>query len=393
MSGTVRLHASSSSEPRKSLSPTSPTYSQSSFGSRRHLPNGNGPISSRQGSEGRSDSHVSPVSSRHMVDGSDHDDPDELGHEHDSEHGYKSKNGTRRRSSSNKGDNDKITVRRREANRLAAQRFRSRKKGYQDQLEERVRSLEGERDVLIRQLDGNLPQPSQPSNHPDSSLEARSSNLRQTGADGMIANGQGVDPSSRSATGSGSGAGSGSGPFSVASRTSGSMTQSISPDQRASSAPYDVDIRVAALESANKRLQETVRNLQDDNGELRDELRRWRAWGRDVRNGDSPRSGLLDGDQYGTHQPKLPRICPSASVYANPVRGDQTGLGPPPLMVEAKDRTLVQLPSLRLPPIRTALSPDGTPLLSSPPFSTSLRSLGGPGSLGSTSSHLNQPRS
>lgn len=43
-----------------------------------------------------------------------------------------------------------ITVRRREANRLAAQRFRSRKKGYQDSLEERIKALEEERDGLLR---------------------------------------------------------------------------------------------------------------------------------------------------------------------------------------------------------------------------------------------------
>ena len=45
-----------------------------------------------------------------------------------------------------------LTKRRREANRLAAQRFRSRKKGYQDSLEERVRVLENEKAILQDQL-------------------------------------------------------------------------------------------------------------------------------------------------------------------------------------------------------------------------------------------------
>lgn len=45
-----------------------------------------------------------------------------------------------------------LTRRRREANRLAAQRFRSRKKGYQDSLEERVRVLENEKHELEEQL-------------------------------------------------------------------------------------------------------------------------------------------------------------------------------------------------------------------------------------------------
>lgn len=45
-----------------------------------------------------------------------------------------------------------LTKRRREANRLAAQRFRSRKKGYQDSLEERVRVLENEKALLQDEL-------------------------------------------------------------------------------------------------------------------------------------------------------------------------------------------------------------------------------------------------
>jgi hypothetical protein len=45
-----------------------------------------------------------------------------------------------------------ITTRRRESNRLAAQRFRNRKKGYQNSLEERIRILEHEKDLVAKSL-------------------------------------------------------------------------------------------------------------------------------------------------------------------------------------------------------------------------------------------------
>ena len=55
---------------------------------------------------------------------------------------------------------DNLTTKRREANRLAAQRFRSRKKGYQESLEEKVRELQEENAMLVRRLEsqaGPLP--------------------------------------------------------------------------------------------------------------------------------------------------------------------------------------------------------------------------------------------
>ncbi|KAK4688289.1 hypothetical protein P7C73_g1825, partial [Tremellales sp. Uapishka_1] len=55
--------------------------------------------------------------------------------------------------SSHSPGEDPMTTRRREANRLAAQRFRSRKKGYQDSLEEKVRILEDEKEVLLNRID------------------------------------------------------------------------------------------------------------------------------------------------------------------------------------------------------------------------------------------------
>lgn len=111
-----------------------------------------------------------------------------------------SNNGGNNSASASNGDlkEDTLTVRRREANRLAAQRFRSRKKGYQDSLEERIRVLEDDREGLLRQMGG---------------------------APEMTGN---------------------------------------------------VDVRVAALEAANRRLRDEMSMLRADNDRLRDELEAWR---------------------------------------------------------------------------------------------------------------------
>ncbi|OCF44363.1 hypothetical protein I317_01808 [Kwoniella heveanensis CBS 569] len=362
------------SELQGSLSPTS---SQSSAGSRQDRPGSSRFRRNHQGSDGIPDDHLSPVTSRHMVDGSDHDQADGNDHGHDQS--------SRRRSSAGRGENDRITVRRREANRLAAQRFRSRKKGYQDQLEERVRALEGERDVLIRQLDESLPPGPRTTN---SSRQPRSSNLRSSQADGMDVDGHGAGSSSGSGANTGAGLAPGSSSRSSAMRTSGPLRNSASPDRREAAAPYDADVRIAALESANRRLQETLRNLHDENDELRKELRRWRIWGREVRNEDARRNDMMDADQYG-HRPNLPRIGSSTSVYSTSIHSGQPGQGPGPMLVDGQDRQPMQLPSLRLPPIRTTLPPDGA-TLPSPPFSTSLRQYGT--SMDGRSPHLDQPR-
>ena len=55
---------------------------------------------------------------------------------------------------------DNLKTKRREANRLAAQRFRSRRKGYQESLEEKVRDLQEDNVMLLRRLEtqaGPLP--------------------------------------------------------------------------------------------------------------------------------------------------------------------------------------------------------------------------------------------
>jgi hypothetical protein len=52
-----------------------------------------------------------------------------------------------------------------------------------------------------------------------------------------------------------------------------------SPDNK----NLDVDVRVASLESANRRLQDELRGVVEDNERLRDEVERWRRWDRDMR--------------------------------------------------------------------------------------------------------------
>ncbi|WWC88448.1 uncharacterized protein L201_003359 [Kwoniella dendrophila CBS 6074] len=170
------------------------------------------------------------------------------------------------------------SVRRREANRLAAQRFRSRKKGYQDSLEERIRILESEKEVLIRQLDESLSH----SSRSTSSLQSRSSNVRNAhgNVDGADGHSWHTKPTPRNST---------------------TSQRSNSPDRR--EPPCDNDVRIASLESANRRLQDDVRNLFDENEQLRDELRRWRSWNRDkVREDHARRAEVADGHHRASHQ-------------------------------------------------------------------------------------------
>lgn len=127
------------------------------------------------------------------------------------------------------GGEDALTLRRREANRLAAQRFRSRKKGYQDSLEDRIRILEEEKDSISQRLVHSH----QRSPHDEGFLRHHDMYRRRSG----------------------------------------------SPDNK----NLDADVRVAALESANRRLQDELRGVVEDNERLRDEVDRWRKWDRDMR--------------------------------------------------------------------------------------------------------------
>lgn len=119
------------------------------------------------------------------------------------------------------GSEDNLTLRRREANRLAAQRFRSRKKGYQDSLEEKVRQLEEDKELLVRKLTDAPDRPS---------------------------------------------------------RLSSAVT---SPERRDATA--DVDVRVAALEAANRRLRDELRVVHEENDRLHEELDEFRRRDRETK--------------------------------------------------------------------------------------------------------------
>ncbi|KAK8858785.1 hypothetical protein IAR55_003015 [Kwoniella newhampshirensis] len=282
---------------------------------------------------------------------------------------------------------DTLTVRRREANRLAAQRFRSRKKGYQDSLEERVKDLEQEKDVLLRQLD-ELAQISKAS----PSLQGRPSALRLQHDDYRGEKPWGVDGVSNARQGS-------------------SSQRPMSPERR--EPPVDVDVRIAALESANRRLQDEVRGVTDENERLRSELRRWQDWDRQGRTEQARRKEQPDGEDL-THYPRsnLPSLdlAPlGSSAYPTPASFSTSSPHNPLTKVErsesyaqrpgqghsladGKSPGYHQLPPLRLPPIRTAIpSPDGHahgpppfPSPSFPPLRSSYDSGPGPSSSGSS---------
>ena len=119
-----------------------------------------------------------------------------------------------------------LTVRRREANRLAAQRFRSRKKGYQESLEEKVRELQEENALLQGRLEGRQDMPFRPrSGEPPRPILPHSSSADWTATHGSAA-----------------------------------------------------DIRMAALDAANRRLQEENRALEVEVQRVSGELEMWRRW-------------------------------------------------------------------------------------------------------------------
>lgn len=194
------------------------------------------------------------------------------------------------------------TSRRREANRLAAQRFRSRKKGYQDSLEERIRVLEEERDVLLNRL-GEGPG--------ESSFRLSDS----TGGQGPV------------------------------------LSAAGSPEKK--DVVIDVDVRIASLEAANRRLQEELKVLYEENEALRDELDRWWRWDVDtqpnlasqVGHNSEPRPSV---DPYQTQQ--------ESSVQRHPVL-------PPPRFPDSRSSGSPSPVGIRLPPLRMHLNgPQDGPL-------------------------------
>lgn len=127
-----------------------------------------------------------------------------------------------------------MIIRRREANRLAAQRLRVRKKEYQDSLEDRVRQLEEERATLVHRLN---------------EVEPRSSSQAY---------------------------GWSSGPDRRGSWTGGESSGSRAPGNA------DTDLRVASLEAANRRLQEELKSVSEENERLQAKLEQWSRWEREL---------------------------------------------------------------------------------------------------------------
>ncbi len=152
-----------------------------------------------------------------------------------------SSSGSRRDDATLNERDESLTLRRREANRLAAQRFRSRKKGYQDSLEEKIRMMEDERDVLLQRL-GEAP-------------------------------GDAKDPT-------------------------------------------DPDVRVAALESANRHLRDELGSLREENDRLRDELEAWRRW-RDDRVSNGLYEQIPDPAPATSLAAARPWLAPATILAAN----------------------------------------------------------------------------
>ena len=181
------------------------------------------------------------------------------------------------------GGEDHLTLRRREANRLAAQRFRSRKKGYQDSLEEKVRQLEDDKELLVRRL------------------------------------------------------------------TEGPVREYKPHVQEAI---IDVDVRVAALESANRKLQEELKFVGEENDRLREEVDQWRRWEREQREASRAMRERVSGAEVYADD-KASRL-PDFSVRS------QSGARLPPTSFPSAEATSPTLPSplapstpgFRLPPIR-----------------------------------------
>ena len=161
--------------------------------------------------------------------------------------------------------NDSTVLRRREANRLAAQRFRNRKKGYQDSLEERIRQLE-EENAFLRQRQ-----------HMDDHMAFGAARPRSS-------------------------------PTVHHGRSPHSADQYPYPPFRprmTSPSTSDADVRIASLDSANRRLQEDVRGLTEENERLRDALARWQEWGQSMSHAREQRDERDQRDH--TQPPPTPR--------------------------------------------------------------------------------------
>ncbi|WVO24936.1 uncharacterized protein IAS62_006316 [Cryptococcus decagattii] len=165
------------------------------------------------------------------------------------------------------GDGDTMTARRREANRLAAQRFRSRKKGYQDSLEEKIKELEQENRALQGKLEGKneTPQRDPPSSSTHVSYDHYS----------WAANSHHAPPILPSSS-------------------------AIHPDYM--EVQHNHEFRIRHLEALNQALEEELREVREENKRLRDEFAHWRMATRDWSEEENNRPASSNGPPLPQHR-------------------------------------------------------------------------------------------
>lgn len=142
---------------------------------------------------------------------------------------------------SSQAADESMIMRRRENNRLAAQRFRNRKKSYQESLEEKVKGLEVERGALLRRLEQG-----DDSAYPYNRSRSSPTTLHREYYP--------YPPPVHRSTG----------------RPSSPLTLP------------DGDLRSASLESANRRLQDQLNTATEENERLRKTLDQWIQYGRSL---------------------------------------------------------------------------------------------------------------
>lgn len=258
--------------------------------------------------------------------------------------------GTGSGSSRNATGEDSLTIRRREANRLAAQRFRNRKKGYQESLEERIRQLEEERDALLRRLGEH-----------GVSFQSSSSGSSYPS---VLPNDDDGGPSRNWLSSSHS---STHQPNRLSLHAGSYPGDAMSPEGRDSG--IDVDVRISSLEAANRRLQDELRGAHDEIDRLRDDLDKWRIWEAGRR--DRP-------SRVSEEYPRMPRIQPPLGPHEGvpppgppPPNYHNPNFQPPPLHPNTHPplerassyshsspsypNAGIRLPPLRLPPLQSAV--------------------------------------
>ncbi|AAW47175.1 hypothetical protein CNBN1620 [Cryptococcus deneoformans B-3501A] len=173
---------------------------------------------------------------------------------------------TRKGKRTGSGGGDTMTARRREANRLAAQRFRSRKKGYQDSLEEKIKELE----QVNRALQGKLEGKNEISRDPSSS----SAPAQHVSYDhySWAVNSHHAPPIPPSSS-------------------------TIHHDYI--EVQHDHEFRIRHLEKVNQALEEELREVREENKHLRDEFAHWRMSTRDWSEEENGRSA-------SSNEPPLP---------------------------------------------------------------------------------------